>query len=131
MVIVPPIPFRGRRRRILPTPPAPALPLNIVLAELMSATDDDAEVRVTFDTSEENPLVDILSADAAKWWCRVNGIRFVGSAVAPVDFEQIRVFFVAAEMEAGAQVIDYTNSPSDIADASGRKLAAIEVEIIS
>ncbi len=128
MVIVPPIPFRGRRRRILPTA-APLPPLNIVSAELYSSSPDDVEIRPAFDTSEENPLVEILAADPGKWWCRIDGFRYVGATIEPVSFDVVRVFFVIGPAEAGETVVAYTNSPSDIQDASGRKLEAMTMPI--
>jgi hypothetical protein len=85
---------------------------------------EGGSVSVMFDTTPEVPLADASSADPAKWTVRYGEMTFEGSALEVVAYNRIDITFVRVGSATGADVLNYAADPSDIADTSGRQLAA-------
>ena len=120
-------PTRKRRRRTRRTAPA-AAPAPVALAVVgvtgLSVLGPEIEMTVVFNTTAEDPLNDPSAADPTKWTARYQGQRYVGSLIAPVDFEALFLLLSPVGAEAGPDILNYANAPSDIADSLGRQLAA-------
>ena len=84
------------------------------------------ELNVAFNTTAAEPLNDPSGADPAKWTARYQGQKYVGSLIAAVDFETAFLQMTATGAEAGPDVLNYANAPSDISDSLGRQLAAFQ-----
>jgi hypothetical protein len=103
------------------------VPLEVVGIEDLTFGGDVLSFVVVFDTNEDAPLLDPAgppAADPAKWTARYGGGTFVASGLTLVDFQRIFVGMEAAGAQAGADELNYSNAPSDIADTLGRSLAA-------
>jgi hypothetical protein len=85
---------------------------------------ENLEMNVRLDATEAFPLNVPVGADPAKWTARYQGQTYVGSTVALGDFDFLVLQLAPAGAEAGADVLNYANAPSDISDALGRQLAA-------
>ena len=79
---------------------------------------------VVFNTTPAQPLEDPAAADPTKWTARYSGGLFEASSLMLVQYDQINVGMTVVGAEAGANVLNYSNAPSDISDALGRMLAA-------
>ena len=119
MVIVPSIPFRRRRGRLMRTGPLALLAVGSV-----SFTGTSGTLTATFDVNPGFALTNVASAEPSKWQARFGGVRYVAISITPVSSNQIQVNFTDLNPEAGANVLNYSNAPSDIADTQGRQLAA-------
>jgi hypothetical protein len=105
-------------------PPAPAVPLIVVGVANIDFPGEEGSVDVIFDTTAEAPLNDVGGADAGKWSVRIGEQRYGGASITAVSYNTIHIAMVNQFGESGADVIDYFDSPSDIADALGRPLGA-------
>jgi hypothetical protein len=84
----------------------------------------NGEVRLVFNTTAEAPLASVDAADPTKWTCRFDGVSYGGSALVNFNDTTLSVLFGVIGPQAGADVINYANDPSDISDTLGRQLAA-------
>ena len=119
--------LRHRRKRRAVEPPGPTPPpaaLAVVGIQDLSYGGDVLSFVVVFDTSAANPLVDVALASPAKWTARYEGGLFEAGSLTMVNFDRVEVGMSVVGSEAGANVLNYSNAPSDIADALGRQLAA-------
>ena len=57
------------------------------------------------------------------------GVTYAGTGIGIDDFNVLKVVFAPTGVEAGDDVIHYSNAPSDVGDTLGRTLAACEVEL--
>ncbi len=92
--------------------------------EIVDVDGADAYLRVIFNTTEANPLADVSAAAAAKWTARYDGVGYQGLSVTNDVFDTLVLHLQATGASAGLDVLNYSNAPSDIADALGRQLAA-------
>jgi hypothetical protein len=121
MIRLPPPLFRKR-----PTPP-PTEALTLLSATIVDYSESDAIVELVFDTTAADPLVGIESADYTKWTARIEGLQFVGSSpLESAAFNTVMLYLGNAGDAAGLNILNYAAGPSDIEDAQGRKLAAID-----
>jgi len=116
---------RVRRKRHRDESAAPAA-LSVVRVEEVEVFAGQLQMNVVFDTTFENPINDPSAADPAKWTARFAGTRYMGVLLAPVVADSIFVLLDPAGAEAGADVLNYANAPSDISDSLGRFLAAFD-----
>src|SRR5215218_4054525 len=114
---------RRRPRRTPPTAPPPVA-LTLVGVEVDFFDGADGEVRLFFNTTAENPLNDVSAALPAKWTARFDGLGYQGVTLTNVGFNRIDLHLQTTGADAGPDVINYGNAPSDVADALGRQLAA-------
>lgn len=124
MLIIPAPEYRRRRDRPRRRPPVGALALVAVEVDFFDGA--DGEVRLFFNTSADNPLADITAAAPVKWTARFGGVAYTGDTLSRVAFNRIDLHLLGGAADAGPDVINYSNAPSDIADAQGRQLAAFE-----
>ena len=115
---------RGRSRptRVPPTPPPAGLVVSGVVVQFFDGA--DGSVRVQFNTTPDDPLVDNPFADAGKWTARYDGVLYGGSFLMLAEYNEWQLNLTAIGGQVGANVIGYSNAPSDISDALGRELAA-------
>ena len=127
-----PLPFKTARRRVhrrrrsavvTPAPPPP-LALMMIAATDVSGGPDDLWFTAVFNTSAAAPLASVDAADASKWNARFEGQRFEGTLLTRMSDSTIFVEMVVVGPDSGANEVNYTNAPSDIADVLGRHLAA-------
>ena len=111
---------RKRRAVRLAAPPA----LTVAGVDGVSIFAGQLQMNVLFNTTSENPINDPSAADPAKWTARFGGTKYIGVLLAPVVEDSIFVLMDPAGAEAGADVLNYSNAPSDISDTLGRFLAA-------
>ena len=129
MMTIPPTKYPRRRRHRFksraaqPTPPPPE-PLVLQSIASTSFGSEGGNVQVVFDTTPEAPLADASSADPQKWTVRYGEMTFEGSALEVVAYNRIDITFIRVGSATGADVLNYAADPSDIADTSGRQLAA-------
>ena len=118
-MLLPPIPqFRRRRGGSARA----ALALVSVVVE--SADGADAHLRLVFNTTADNPLGDVSAAVATKWTARYDGVAYEGFALSNDTFNSLLLHLLGDSPEAGPDVLNYSNAPSDVSDALGRQLAA-------
>jgi hypothetical protein len=84
----------------------------------------NGEVRLVFNTTAGNPLASVDAADPSKWTCRFDGVAYTGAALLNFSDTTLSILFGFTGAEAGVDVINYANDPSDISDTLGRQLAA-------
>ena len=90
---------------------------------------DYVSFTAVFNATAANPMSDVAAppaADPGKWNCRSQDLRFYGAELTNVSFDRIGVLLFLNDPgpEPGPDELNYTNAPSDITDAGGRKLAA-------
>ena len=124
LIPLPPKSHRRRARTKLPTTAAPVAGLTVVGVEGVEIFGGQLQINVIFDTTFENPINDPSGADPAKWTARFGGQKYTGVLLAAVVEDRIYLLLDPAGAEAGADVLNYANAPSDISDSSGRFLAA-------
>ena len=125
-----PVPPEFRRHSVriksVPQSAPPPAGLSVVGVDEVEVFAGQLQMNVVFDTTFENPINDPSAADPAKWTARFAGTRYMGVLLAPVVADSIFVLLDPAGAEAGADVLNYANAPSDISDSLGRFLAAFE-----
>jgi hypothetical protein len=84
----------------------------------------DIEMNLLFDVSGTDMLNDVSAADPSKWTARYQGEKYVGSILVNVQPDTLYLQMTPAGAEAGADVLNYANAPSDVSDSLGRFLAA-------
>ena len=118
---------RVRRRR------APSIAaqqgLRVVGVVDVGPVDDGIVATVVLDTTEDQPLEPPGAASPDKWNAVWDGNFYLGVALDRTAYDRLRVRFALVEPASGANVVNYTNNPSDISDATGRMLAAFAWEI--
>jgi hypothetical protein len=115
----------GRTKTAAPTPtppPAAGLALSAVLNVTFDGT--DATCDLVFNTTVADPLSSVAGADPNKWTARLGGELYLGQEITNVAFDRLHLVLQIVQPEAGPDVINYANAPSDISDALGRGLAA-------
>ena len=85
---------------------------------------ENLEMNVRLDATEAFPLNVPVGADPAKWTARYQGQAYVGNTIALGDYDFLYLQLTPAGAEAGADVLNYANAPSDVSDSVGRFLAA-------
>ena len=115
---------RVRRKRTPPATTAPPAALAVLGVEAVTFGEDDGQVTVVFNTTAGAPINGVGTADPVKWTARFDDKAFEGAALEKLAFNKVRVSFGVVGPDPGADVINYSNAPSDIADAIGRQLAA-------
>jgi hypothetical protein len=124
-ILVPRIPFiRRRRRPAFTAPPPPPAALALIAVEGLAVIGPELEMNLQFDVTGTAVLNDVSAADPAKWTARYQGISYVGSILQNVAPDMLYLQMTPAGAQAGADVLDYANAPSDVADSLGRQLAA-------
>ena len=115
---------RGRRGKQPPPPPPPAL--SLVRVEYLSVIGADLEMNLIFNVDEiaGDFLADVSAADPAKWSARYQGQKYVGAVLSNVLPDTLYLSMASSGAEAGADVLNYANAPSDVSDSLGRFLAA-------
>jgi hypothetical protein len=98
--------------------------LTLVSVEALTVIGPDIEMNLVFNVTGTDVLNDVSGADPTKWTARYQGQKYVGSVLTNVVDNTLYVQMVPAGAEVGPDELGYTNAPSDIADSSGRKLAA-------
>ena len=123
-----PIPFRKRRSQKLrpwnPPPPPPPAALAVVEVIDLNYGGDVLSFTVVFNTTAAQPLVDPIGAEPSKWTARYSGALFEASSLLLVQYDRIEVGMEVMSGQAGANVLNYSNAPSDIGDTLGRMLSA-------
>ena len=122
-----PLIYPPRRRGRVKTPavaPAPPAALVVVGVFGVGFAGDNLEMNVRFDATEEFPMNVPAAADPAKWTARYQGQAYVGNTIALGDYDFLYLQLTPAGAEAGADVLNYANAPSDVSDSVGRFLAA-------
>jgi hypothetical protein len=122
--------FRRRRtpmkQRTQAAPAPPPVALTVVGVENGEFPGgDEGSVDVSVNTTPAQPLNDPGAADPGKWSVRFGEQRYGGSLLTLLSYNTIRVAMSNQFGEGGADVLDYFDSPSDIADALGRQLGAL------
>jgi hypothetical protein len=117
-----PAPRRRRRRNNADAVAAPALAVVGVTA--ISVIGPELEMNVMFNTTPSDPIGDPSAADPTKWTARYQGERYVGSLIAGGDFDFLYLQLSPTGAEAGPDILNYANAPSDVSDSLGRELAA-------
>ena len=133
MLTPPPVkhPSRRRRRRrrrrneaaATPPPPPPA-GLALVAVEGLAVIGPELEMNLQFDVAGTDLLNDVSAADPAKWTARYQGQTYVGSILQNIAPDMLYLQMQPAGAEAGTDVLNYANAPSDVSDSLGRQLAA-------
>jgi hypothetical protein len=128
MPLVPPILLRKRRRRrargepgSVPPPPAG---LTLVSIDALAVIGAEIEMNLQFDVAAGEVLNDVSAADPTKWTARYQGQKYVGSILQNIAPDALYVQMTPAGAEAGVDVLNYANAPSDVSDSLGRFLAA-------
>lgn len=123
--IFPPM-YRRRKLRLNSTSiPEPVGNLQLLSATLLDFSGADALVKLVFDTTESDPLMNLAAAAPAQWTATINGYAFVGNTLEESSFAIVLLYLGNAGEALGANVINYAADPSDILDASGRALPAL------
>jgi len=121
-----PVKHRVRRKRRADdsssTPPPLALGLTAVANPVFDGTDGACDL--VFNTSAGEPLASVVGADAGKWTVRFDGVLYLGQDLSNVSFDTLHLVLQVVDAEAGADVVNYTNAPSDVSDALARQLGA-------
>ena len=117
---------RHRRRREAPASPPPPPPAALEVTGVIDVNfaGDILNFTVVFNTTAEQPLEDPIAADPTKWTARYSDLLFQADTLVLVQYDQIQVGMFLVQSEAGANVVNYSNAPSDISDALGRMLGA-------
>ena len=126
-ILVPRIPFIRRRRRrpaLAPPPPPPPAALALVAVDAFAVIGPEIEMNLIFDVTGTDVLNDVSAADPAKWTARYQGQKYVGSFLTNVAPDTLYLQMTPAGAEAGADLLNYANAPSDVGDSAGRQLAA-------
>ena len=100
--------------------------LALVSVEVEQFDGADGFVRLVFNATAGDPLNDASAADPAKWTARYDGVTYEGFALANDTFNTLTLHLLGGPAEAGPDVLNYSNAPSDVSDAQGRQLAAFE-----
>ena len=102
------------------------VPLTVTAITDVSYRHESGKLTLTavFNTSDDAPLNTVAAASAAKWNARYLNLRFHGQTLTLLNGSRIQVVLGQAGTDTGADELNYTNAPSDIADATGRKLTA-------
>ena len=106
---------------------SPPVPLQLLSVQELAYGGDVLSFIAVFNTTPTEPLVDPSAppaADAAKWTARYNGGVFEASSLILAQYDQIEVGMQVIGAEAGANVLNYSNAPSDIGDTLARMLGA-------
>ena len=116
-----------RRQKTLAPAANPLPPLNITMIDDVNYDDVNHKLYVTaaFDTTEDNPLTDIAAASPGKWSAQFNGERFAATGFVQLAYNLLQIEMAYQADGPVETELVYTNNPSDIRDASGRKLAAL------
>ena len=86
----------------------------------------DGSCRPVVDATVGDPLDDPgASADPAKWFARFAGVLYQGTLITNVAFDRFDLAMTAIDFDVGANVLSYTNAPSDIETVNGRQLNAV------
>ena len=116
----------ARKRRLAshagPTPPVGPL----AVTDVVSVAEDETGLNVVlrFNTTAGDPLADLSEAFGSKWSARWNDTGWEGDGIERLTYDTVRVHLIPLGGDVGADVINYSNDPSDIADTGGRQLAA-------
>jgi hypothetical protein len=105
-------------------PPPPPAGLAVVGVNAVSVIGPELEMNVVFNTTASDPMVDPTAADPTKWTARYQGQKYVGSLIAGGDFDFLYLQLTPIGAEAGPDILNYANAPSDVSDSLGRFLAA-------
>jgi hypothetical protein len=105
-----------------PPPPPPALAL--VGVDALAVIGPGLEMNLLFDVSGTDVLNDVSGADPGKWTARYQGEKYVGAILVNAAPDILYLQMTPAGAEAGADVLNYANAPSDISDTLGRFLGA-------
>ena len=120
-----PLKARVHRKRRAPTAAAPpAAGLTLVSVDSLAVIGSDIEMNLLFDVTGADTLNDVSAADPTKWTARYQGQKYVGAILVNVTADTLYLQMTPAGAEAGADVLNYANAPSDVADSAGRFLAA-------
>ena len=114
---------RRRRNEAAATPPPPA-GLALVAIEGLAIIGPELEMNLQFDVAGTDLLNDVSAADPAKWTARYQGQTFVGSILQNIAPDMLYLQMQPAGAQAGPDVLNYANAPSDVSDSLGRQLAA-------
>ena len=125
-MLVPVTPKYRRRRRRGKVEAARLAALTLVTVEALSVIGPDLEMNLVFNTggAGTDVLDDVIGADPTKWTARYQGQKYVGSILQNVAPDTLYLQMTPAGAEAGADVLAYSNAPSDVSDSLGRFLAA-------
>ena len=117
---------RVRRKRRVIAPPAPPAPpaLTLTGVDALTVIGAEIEMNLIFDVAGTDVLNDVSGADPAKWTARYQGQKYVGSILTNVAPDTLYLQMIPAGAEAGPDVLNYANAPSDVSDLLGRTLAA-------
>ncbi len=125
MLLIPPPLYRPRRRiKSGAASSSPGTSLTVVAVRDVVLDGDSVRMTLVFDTTQAAPLLDVSAAEPAKWNVRYQGIHFMGYSLNRLNYRSIRLTTSEAEASPGANELNYSNAPSDIADTLGRQLAA-------
>ena len=117
--------FRRRRGRLRAPAAAPAPPALAVTGVIdLNFGGDILSFTLVFNTTPAQQLEDPIGASPAKWTARYSNQLFEADTLILVQYDQIQVGMILTASEAGANVLNYSNAPSDISDALGRQLGA-------
>ena len=105
----------------LASPPAPLAPVSVID---LNFGGDVLNFTVVFNTTPADPLEDPIAAAPAKWTARYSDGLFEADSLILVQYDQINIGMFLVASEAGPNVVNYSNAPSDISDALGRQLGA-------
>jgi hypothetical protein len=116
------------RKRPGPVRPARAGQAALMLAAVqdISAVSTEFTCTLVFNTTEADPIAAVEDADPGKWSVRYQGGRYGGFELIHLTFNTVELRAMWTANEPGDNQISYAANPSDIADESGRELAAFE-----
>ena len=103
---------------------SPPVPLQVVEVVDLNYGGDVLSLVAVFNTTPAQPLVDPAAALPSKWTARYSGALFEASSLILVQYDRIEIGMEVMTGQAGANVLNYSNAPSDIGDTLGRMLAA-------
>ena len=118
-------PFRRRRGRSKPAQQGGPAALGLVSVDSLSVIGPEIEMNLIFNVSGAETLNDVSAADPTKWTARYQGQKYVGSILQNIAPDMLYLQMTPAGAEAGADVLNYANAPSDVSDSLGRFLAAL------
>ena len=98
----------------------------IAIEDVATAPGGELDFTVVFDNPSDAPLVGIDVADPGKWTARYDNTNYFPVSMELIAYNQVRFVCLSAGDDAGASEIGYLNDPTDIADSSGRQLAAFD-----
>ena len=116
-------PQRRRKRRAVGSQPTPA-PLLLASVADVQVFGGQLQMNLNFNTPDDDPMSDPVGADPTKWTARYQGQTWVGTSVSFVFLNTLFLLMDPVGAEAGADVLNYSNAPSDISDTLGRFLGA-------